>query len=211
MHIPDGFLSTPIWGILWLVTIGVVGYAVQQTNKRLGERAVPLMGVLSAFIFAGQMLNVPIAAGTSGHMLGGVLAAVFLGPWTATIIMASVFAVQTVLFQDGGLLAMGANIVNMGLIGTILGYYIFRAVEGVVGGKNGLLVGSAVAAWFAVVIASAATSVELALSGTSPLGIVLPAMVGVHAIIGVVEAAITVGVVGFVMRTRPDLLELEKV
>lgn len=211
MHIPDGFLSTPIWGILWLVTIGVVGYAVQQTNQRLGERAVPLMGVLSAFIFAGQMLNVPIAAGTSGHMLGGVLAAVFLGPWTATIIMASVFTVQTVLFQDGGLLAMGANIVNMGLIGTILGYYIFRAVEGAVGGKNGLLVGSAVAAWLAVVVASAATAVELALSGTSPLDIVLPAMVGVHAIIGAVEAAITVGVVGFVMKTRPDLLELERV
>lgn len=211
MHIPDGFLSTPIWGILWLITIGVVGYAVQQTNRRLGERALPLMGVLSAFIFAGQMLNVPVAAGTSGHMLGGVLAAVFLGPWTATIIMASVFAVQCVLFQDGGLLALGANIVNMGLIGTILGYYIFRAVEGAVGGKNGLLAGSAVAAWLAVVVASAATAVELALSGTSPLGIVLPAMVGVHAIIGAVEAAITVGVVGFVMKTRPDLLELERV
>ncbi|MDP6627787.1 MAG: energy-coupling factor ABC transporter permease, partial [Methanopyri archaeon] len=122
-----------------------------------------------------------------------------------------VFAVQCVLFQDGGLLALGANIVNMGLIGTILGYYIFRAVESVVGGRNGLLAGSAVAAWLAVVIASAATAVELAASGTSPLKIVLPAMVGVHAIIGIVEAAVTVAVIGFVTRARPDLLELERV
>ena len=207
MHIPDGFLSPEIWMGMWLISIAILGYAIAKTNRELGDRHVPLMGVLAAFIFAAQMLNTPVAAGTSGHMLGGVLAAVFLGPLAASIVMACVFIVQGVFFQDGGITAMGANIFNMGLIGTIGGYYIYRGISKV----SGRLVAAGIAAWLAVVAASAATAIELAISGTTSLQLALPAMVGIHAIIGLIEAGITVGAIAFVMKTRPDLLELEKI
>ncbi|MBU7025139.1 MAG: energy-coupling factor ABC transporter permease, partial [Theionarchaea archaeon] len=101
MHIPDGFLSMPVVVVMWIITIVVVGYSVRKTNKHITESQIPLMGVLAAFVFAAQMLNVPVAAGTSGHFLGGVLVAIFLGPWVGTVIMATVFIVQAVLFQDG--------------------------------------------------------------------------------------------------------------
>ncbi|MFH1448191.1 MAG: energy-coupling factor ABC transporter permease, partial [Candidatus Micrarchaeota archaeon] len=168
-------------------------------------------GILAAFIFAGQMLNTPIAAGTSGHMLGGVLAASILGPMSASMVLASVFIVQALFFQDGGITALGANIFNMGLIGTIVGYYIYVSIRRIIGGDTGRYVGLALASWLAIMLAAAATAVEISISGISPIAIVLPAMLGVHAIIGVIEAGITVAVVGFINRTRPDLLELKKV
>ncbi|MFQ6050472.1 MAG: energy-coupling factor ABC transporter permease [Candidatus Hydrothermarchaeota archaeon] len=211
MHIPDGFLSPAVWMTMWIISAGIIGYAILRTNKRLRERHVPLMGVLAAFIFAGQMLNVPIAAGTSGHLLGGVLSAIFLGPFAGSIVMSTVFIVQAVFFQDGGIFALGANIFNMGLIGTILGYYIYTGVKNLIGGTKGMLVGAGIAGWLAVVLASIATSLELGFSGTVPLNYVLPAMVGIHAIIGIIEAAITITVVAYVLRVRPDLLELPKV
>ena len=211
MHIPDGFLSVAVWASLWGVAILILVIAVWRTNKKLGDRHVPLLGVLAAFIFAAQMLNVPVAGGTSGHMLGGVLIAVFVGPLAGSIVMGSIFGVQAVFFQDGGITTMGANIINMGLIGTILGYLIYQSVKKAVKGDRGMIIGAGVAAWIAVVVASAACAFELAASGTSPIGIALPAMVGIHAIIGIVEAAITIAVISSVLKTRADLLKLPKI
>lgn len=206
MHIPDGFLSMPVMLVMWIITVLVVGYSVRKTNKQITEKHIPLMGVLAAFVFAAQMLNVPVAAGTSGHFLGGVLVAIFLGPWVGTVIMATVFIVQAVLFQDGGILALGANIFNMGLVGTVLGFYLYRGLAKILKSKA---IAAGAAAWAAIVLASLVCALELAVSGTSPLQVVVPAMTGIHAVIGIIEAVITVVVISAVIRTRPDLLTLE--
>jgi cobalt/nickel transport system permease protein len=209
LHAPDGFLSLPVGAVMWVLTIIVLAYAVRQTNRTLDERAIPLMGVMAAFIFAAQMFNFQVIGGTSGHLLGGVLAAVLLGPWAGTLVMASVIGVQALIYQDGGLVVLGANIFNMGVIGTLGGYAIYRALCTVFGGEDRARIPAAgVAAWLAVVIAAAATSVELALSGTTELFIALPTMVGVHALIGIGEAIITMAALGFIQVTRPDLFKL---
>lgn len=208
LHAPDGFLSVPIALVMWLLTAVVVAVAVHRTNRDLHERAVPLMGVMAAFIFAGQMVNFPIAGGTSGHLLGGVLAAVLLGPWVGTLVMTCVVAVQALVFQDGGLLALGANAFNMGVIGTLGGYAVYRALCRLLGGEQRARVPAAgVAAWLSVVAAAAAMSVQLIASDTSA-AIVLPAMVGVHALIGIGEALITMAALAFIAATRADLFDL---
>ena len=130
MHIPDGFLSLIVSIICWAITASVVGAAISKTNKALGEKQIPLMGVMAAFIFAAQMINFPVAGGTSGHLLGGALAAIVLGPWAGMLVMTSVIAVQALLFQDGGLVVMGANILNMGLATAAVGYGLYRSMAG---------------------------------------------------------------------------------
>lgn len=206
MHIPDGFLATNTWLSTWLISIGGLGLCLRKTAAILKDKMVPLMGVMSAFIFAAQMLNFPVIGGTSGHLLGGILAAVLLGPYAAAIVIAIVLLVQCVIFQDGGLTALGANILNMSFVGTMGGYLIYKFINKIIKGNTGIMVGSAVAAWFSVVMASSFCAIELAISGTVPLKVALPAMVGVHALIGIGEATITCLVVGFVLKTRPDLL-----
>jgi cobalt/nickel transport system permease protein len=209
LHAPDGFVSLSIAALMWAVTAAVVGYAVYRTNRDLDERAVPLLGVMAAFIFAAQMFNFPVVGGTSGHLLGGVLAAVLLGPWAATLVMTAVIAIQALLFQDGGLLIMGANIFNMGIVGTLGGYVVYRAIAGLLGGEErGRLPAAGVAAWVSVVAAAVAMTLQLAASGIVPLQIALPAMVGVHALIGIGEALITVGALAFIGATRADLFRL---
>jgi cobalt/nickel transport system permease protein len=209
MHAPDGFLSVPVAALMWVLTIAALTVSVRRTNRTLDERSIPLMGVMAAFIFAAQMFNFQVVGGTSGHLLGGVLAAVLLGPWAATLVMACVIAVQALVFQDGGLVVLGANIFNMGVIGTIGGYVVYRAVAGAFGGEARARIPAAgVAAWLSVVMAAAAVSLELALSGTSPLQVTFPIMVGLHVLIGVGEALITVAALGFIGATRPDLLQL---
>jgi cobalt/nickel transport system permease protein len=207
MHIPDGFLSIVISIICWVITVVIIGVAVSRTNKSLGERQVPLMGVMAAFIFAAQMINFPIAGGTSGHLLGGALAAITLGPWAGMLVMTAVIAVQGLLFQDGGLLVMGANILNMGLLTAAVGYGLYRSVLG----KNQRmrLAVAGVAAWLSVMTGALATALQLWLSGTARVDIVVPAMLTVHAFIGLGEALITVAALGFIFRTRPDLLDEE--
>jgi cobalt/nickel transport system permease protein len=205
LHIPDGFLSLPIALLCWVLAVVLLATAIRQTQSTLGERQIPLMGVMAAFIFAAQMINFPVAGGTSGHLLGGALAAIVLGPWAGMLVMASVIAVQGLLFQDGGLLVMGANILNMGLLTALIGYGLYRGVTGQSRGVR--LVVAGVAAWLSVMAAALATSLQLWLSGTSALRIVVPAMLGVHAAIGVGEALITVAALAFILRTRPDLLE----
>jgi len=209
LHIPDGFLSIGVALVGWALAIAVVGYALRQTRGQLGDRQIPLMGVLAAFIFAAQAINFPVAGGTSGHLLGGTLAAVIMGPWAAALIMTSVIGVQALVFQDGGLVALGFNIVNMGIVTAFTGHLVYKFVKRLMGeGRNSLLIAGAVGAWLSVMVGAAATAVELAASGTTPLGIALPAMMGVHALIGIGEAAITVGALAFVWAARRDLLSI---
>lgn len=209
LHAPDGFVSAPIAIIMWIATIAVVAYAVARTNRTLDDRAVPLLGVMAAFIFAAQMFNFPVVGGTSGHLLGGVLAAVMLGPWAGTLVMTAVVAVQALLFQDGGLLVMGANILNMGIVGTLGGYALYRGLVGVIGGEErGRLPAAGIAAWASVVAGAIAMALQLGASGVVPLQIALPAMVGVHVLIGIGEALITVAALAFIGATRADLFRL---
>lgn len=204
LHIPDGFLNLVVSVICWILTVFTLGFAVSKTNKSLGEKQIPLMGVMAAFIFAAQMINFPVAGGTSGHLLGGVLAAVVLGPWAGMLVMTAVIALQAILFQDGGLLVMGANILNMGLVTAAIGYGLYRSVSG--SSKTVKLGVIGVAAWLSVMAGALFTALQLWLSGTSQLEIVIPAMMGVHALIGLGEALITVFAISFIMQTRPDLL-----
>lgn len=206
MHIPDGFLSPHVWSVAWLFSVGGLSYCVNRVRQILKDKMVPLMGVMSAFIFAAQMLNFPVAGGTSGHLLGGVLAAILLGPCAGAIVIACVLIIQCLIFQDGGLTALGANIFNMSFVGAVVGYFLYRTLAKSIGGAKGIMTGAAVASWFSVVLASTVCAIELALSGTSPLNIALPAMVGVHTLIGIGEAIITCLVVGFVLKVRPDLI-----
>lgn len=186
-----------------------VGTSISKTNKSLGEKQVPLMGVMAAFIFAAQMLNFPVAGGTSGHFLGGALAAMVLGPWAGILVMTAVIAVQGLLFQDGGLLAMGANIFNMGILTAIIGFGLYRIVSGT-GNKTAKLALAGAGAWLSTIAAALLTALQLWISGTSRLEIVVPAMLGVHVLIGLGEALITVAALAFILQTRPDLLSAEK-
>jgi cobalt/nickel transport system permease protein len=209
LHAPDGFLSVPIAVLMWIVTIVVTAYAVKRTNDTFDERAIPLMGVTAAFIFAAQMFNFQVVGGTSGHLLGGVLAAVLLGPWAGTLVMVAVVAVQALVFQDGGLVVMGANIFNMGIIGTLGGYAIYRALCGILGGEpRSRIPAAGIAAWLSVFLAAAAMAVELGLSGTTDLRLALTAMLAIHALIGIGEALITMAALAFIQVTRPDLFGL---
>jgi cobalt/nickel transport system permease protein len=208
LHIPDGFVSAPVAVAGYVVTAVVLAYAVRQTNRKMGDKAAPLMGVLAAFIFAAQMINFPVAGGTSGHLLGGTLAAILIGPWAGILAMAAVISVQALVFQDGGLSALGVNIFNMGILTSLLGYGIYMSATAMLPKSSTVRVGSAfVAAWITVVTAAALTSVQLAISGTSPLDIALPAMLGVHVFIGIGEGLITAAAVALVAASRPDLLE----
>jgi cobalt/nickel transport system permease protein len=167
------------------------------------------MGVMAAFIFAAQMFNFQIPGGTSGHLLGGVLAAILLGPWAGTIVMACVVGVQGLVFQDGGLVVMGTNIFNMGIVGTIGGYALYRTIAAALGGEErGRLPAAAIAAWVSVEAAAVLAAFQLAVSDTTSLGAALVAMAGWHAVIGVGEALITVAALGFIAASRKDLLQL---
>ncbi|MBN1147572.1 MAG: energy-coupling factor ABC transporter permease [Anaerolineales bacterium] len=208
MHIPDGFLSALVSVILWIISIIVVGYALKRVGQDLGERLAPMMGVLAAAIFAGQMLNFTVIGGTSGHLMGAALATILLGPWAAILVMTTVVGVQALIFQDGGLLALGANIFNMGLVGVTVSYFVYHTIHRLARGQRwGVLVGGFVAAWTSIFVASLAAALELALSGTSPANIAVPAMAGIHALIGVGEGLITLGALALVLASRPDLLE----
>jgi len=208
LHIPDGFLNLVISIIFWIATLVMVGLAIVKTNKTLGERQIPLMGVMAAFIFAAQMLNFPVAGGTSGHFLGGALAAIVLGPWAGILVMTAVVSVQALLFQDGGLLVMGANIFNMGILTAAIGFGLYRMVVNQNKGVRFTVAG--VGAWVSTMAAALLTSLQLWLSGTSRLEIVVPAMLGVHALIGIGEGLITAAALAFIEQTRPDLLTAKK-
>ncbi len=206
LHIPDGFLSVWMALLCWAAAVLLLAIAVRRSRSELVERQIPLMGVMAAFIFAAQMINFPVAGGTSGHLLGGALAAIALGPWAGMLVMTSVIGVQALLFQDGGLVVMGANILNMGLLTTLIGYGLFQTVAGQ--RREVRLAVAGIAAWLSVIAGALATSLQLWLSGTTALRIVVPAMVGIHALIGIGEALITIAALAFILQTRPDILEV---
>lgn len=211
MHIPDGFLSVAVAVICWIIAIVVVAIALRKTNRTLGERQVPMMGVLAAAIFAGQMLNFSVTGGTSGHLLGAALATILIGPWPAVLVMTTVVSVQALLFQDGGLLALGANLFNMAVVGVFVSYAVFTLLQLAFGGKRwGLFTSGFITAWTSILIASLSCALLLAISGTSPANIAVPAMGGIHALIGIGEGLITVGALALVSAARPDLLQAEK-
>jgi cobalt/nickel transport system permease protein len=208
LHIPDGFLDLPATLLTWVISIALIALCLRNVQAEYQERTVPLMGVCAAFIFAAQMINFPIPGGTSGHLLGGTLAAILLGPWAGSLVMVVVFIVQALLFQDGGLTALGANIFNMGLIGTFAGYYLYKAIRSSIGMNRwrGMAIASAAAAWTSVMVAAIVCAFQLAFSGTIPLGVAFTAMAGWHVLIGIGEALITLAVVSYIWRSRPDLL-----
>ena len=208
LHIPDGFLSLPVSLVTGAFSLVLLIISLKQVEKDYQDRVVPLMGVCAAFVFAAQMINFPIPGGTSGHLLGGTLVGILLGPWAGSLVMTVVFIVQALLFQDGGLTALGANIFNMGLIGTFGGYYLYKVIRLLFGFSRwrGMAMGPAIAAWTSVVVAALFCSVQLAFSGTVPLQFALFAMLSWHFVIGIGEALITLTVVSYIWRTRPDLI-----
>lgn len=211
MHIPDGFVSGGVAAAAAVPALAAVAYGTRVANRELDEERVPLLGVLAAFVFAVQMLNFPVAGGTSGHLLGATLAAVLLGPWLACVVMAVVLAAQAFVFADGGVSALGANVLNMGVLGALLaGGLIHLGARVLPASREAFLGLVAVVSWLAVMAGAAATSVELAISDTVPLGTVLPAMLGVHALIGVGEAVVTVAAVSAALASRPDLVALAR-
>jgi cobalt/nickel transport system permease protein len=207
MHIPDGFLSFAISILLWIISIGGIAVALRKGKYELGDREVPLMGVLAAAVFAGQMLNFSITGGTSGHLLGAAIVTILLGPWTAVLVMTSVVSVQALLFQDGGILALGANIFNMAIVSVFVSHTAYSLFKKIIGKtKWGFLVSGFVAAWTSIFIASLSCALQLALSGTSPANIAVPAMGAIYALIGIGEGAITVGALAFLYAVRKDLI-----
>jgi cobalt/nickel transport system permease protein len=208
MHIPDGFLSVGVSLVLWAVAIVVVGYALKRVNADVGERQVPLMGVLAACIFAGQMLNFSVTGGTSGHLMGAAIATILLGPWAAILVLTCVVGVQALIFQDGGLLVLGANIVNMGIIGVAVAYFAHRTLQKLLGKwSGGLFVSGFVSGWLSIFVAALACALQLAISGASPANIAIPAMAGIHTLIGFGEGLITAGALVFLKAARRDLVE----
>ncbi|MFW9262818.1 energy-coupling factor ABC transporter permease [Nostoc sp. CALU 546] len=212
MHIPDGFVSVPVAGATSLASVAALFIAFGRSQEAFGIRRAPILGLTTAFIFAAQMVNFPVAGGTSGHLLGGTLAAIVLGsPWAGTLCIATVLIIQAVLFADGGITALGANILNMGVIGVWVGWVLTETLQRLFGGsKRRLPLAAGIAAGVSVVVAAVAAAIELALSGTASVAIVLPAMTGVHILIGIGEGLITGGVLTYLATARPDLLPGEQ-
>ncbi|MGI5469238.1 energy-coupling factor ABC transporter permease [Streptomyces sp. CA-132043] len=215
MHVPDGFIDAPVSVATGVVAAAAVAVSLRGARRELGgdglggERTAPLAGLVAAFIFAVQMLNFPVAAGTSGHLLGGALAAILVGPFTGVLCVSVVLLMQGVLFADGGLTALGVNITDMAIVTTVVAYAVFRGLVKVLPRKRrSLTVASFVAALLSVPAAALAFTLIYALGGTADVstGKVLTAMVGVHVLIGIGEAAITALTVGAVIAVRPDLV-----
>jgi cobalt/nickel transport system permease protein len=206
VHIPDGFLDARTVTVTGALAAAGVATALRRSRIELPPRKVPLLGLTAAFVFAAQMVNFPVAGGTSGHLLGATLAAVLLGPSGAVLAMTAVLTVQCLIFADGGLLALGANVFNMGVVSAASGYYVYRSIQRLWPGDRGRLVAVAGGAWAATILAAIVVAGELALAGVVPWGVAALAMAAVHAVIGVGEALITALVVLAVQRTRPELL-----
>ena len=209
MHVPDGFLNVPTSVATGVVAAVGVGLALRGARNELNERTAPLAGVVAAFVFATQMINFPVGAGTSGHLLGGALAAALVGPWTAVLVITVVLMVQALLFADGGLTALGTNITLMGLVGVGVAWLVIVAMRRALPKRlSSVPIAAAIGALVSVPAAAAAFTLLFAIGGVAdiPVGMVLTAMVGWHSLIGVGEAIITGLVVSAVVATRPDLV-----
>lgn len=204
MHIPDGFLDAKTAVATAALAVTGMGIALAQAQRQLPRRKIPLLGVTAAFIFAAQMVNFPVLPGVSGHLLGATLAAVLLGPGGAVVALTGVVVVQCFLLQDGGLTALGANLFNMAVTGPVTGYAVYRWTR-----RWGAVRAAAVAGVCSTVVTAICCGAELAWSGAAPWRLVLPAMAGIHAVIGLGEGVITALVLGAIARTRPELIETD--
>jgi len=206
MHIPDGFLDLPTATGAAVLAAGGVAVALRETRRRLEPRQVPLMALTATFVFVAQMLNFPVAAGTSGHLIGAALAAALVGPAAAVLVLTTVVVVQCLVFADGGLLALGANLLNMALLAPVAAWAAGLPLRRALPGLAGRLAGATFGGWVAVVLAAAACAGELALAGAAPWRTVAPAMIGVHLLIGAGEGVITALVLAAIARARPELV-----
>ncbi|WP_330349351.1 energy-coupling factor ABC transporter permease [Streptomyces sp. NBC_00582] len=209
MHVPDGFINAPTSAVTGVVAAGAIAVSLRGARRELDERTAPLAGLVAAFIFAVQMLNFPVAAGTSGHLLGGALAAILVGPFTGVLCVSVVLLMQGILFADGGLTALGVNITDMAIVTTVVAYAVFRGLVKVLPRtRRSVTVASFVAALLSVPAAAVAFTALYAVGGTTEVAIgkVAGAMVGVHVLIGLGEAVITALTVGAVIAVRPDLV-----
>ena len=207
MHIPDGFVDGKTALAAGALAAAGLGVALRNVRRAFPPRRVPLIGLAAAFVFAAQMLNFPVAGGTSGHLIGAVLAAVLLGPSAAVLVMGTVLILQCFMFADGGVTALGANVFNMALVAPGVGYAVFAVVRRIAGeSRRSLLLATAFASWCSTVAAAIACAGQLAVSGTVAWGVALPAMAGVHMLIGIGEAVITTLVIAAVAGVRPELL-----
>ncbi|WP_205305042.1 energy-coupling factor ABC transporter permease [Nocardioides sp. 616] len=209
MHVPDGFLDAPTSVATGVVAAGGVAIALRGARRELDDRTAPMAGLVAAFVFAAQMINFPVGAGTSGHLMGGALAAVLVGPWTAVLCLSVVLLVQGLLMADGGITALGTNITLIGLVTVVVGWFVFVALRRVLPKRPALVApAAAVAAFLSVPVAAAVFTLLFVIGGTAPVegATVLKAMVGWHVVIGIGEAVITGLVVGSVVAVRPDLV-----
>ena len=206
MHIPDGFLDTKTALAAGTLAAAGLGTALRHARRHLPPRKIPLVGLTAAFIFVAQMLNFPVAGGTSGHLIGATLSVVLLGPGVSVIVMSSVLIIQALLFADGGLVALGANILNMAVVAPVCSYTVYRLMRRMLPDNRGLLVCASVAAWCSTVLAALFCAGELAWSGTASGSVVFPAMAGLHAVIGIGEGLITMLVLAAFAKSRPELL-----
>ena len=207
MHIPDAFI--PIWqgAIYWIIALVFIALALRWARNEMSEEKIPLIAVLAAGIFALQSFNLPVSMGTSGHLVGGALAAIILGsPFAAVFILTLVLIVQAVLFGDGGITTLGANIINMGVIGGFVGFYTFK---GLMAATNNVNIAAFIAAWLACVIPALACAVEMFFAGTFPLNEGLVAMGLYHALIGVIEGFVTVVAIRLIVAARPDIVDFK--
>ncbi|MFB8247625.1 energy-coupling factor ABC transporter permease [Streptomyces sp. NPDC001046] len=209
MHVPDGFLDAPTSAATGVIAAGAIAVSLRGARRELDERTAPLAGLVAAFIFAVQMLNFPVAAGTSGHLLGGALAAILVGPFTGVLCVSVVLLMQGILFADGGLTALGVNITNMAIVTVVVAYALFRGLVTVLPRtRRSVTAASFVAALLSVPAAALAFTLMYAVGGTTDVSIgkVATAMIGVHLLIGIGEAVITALTVGAVIAVRPDLV-----
>lgn len=208
MHVPDGFIDAPVSLATFVISFAILAIAVANSRAQLDDRTAPLAGLTAVVIFAAQMINFPIAAGTSGHLIGGALAAILVGPWVGMLVMTVVLTVQALLFADGGLSALGINLLNLAIVAVIVGWIVFRLGVRMVTSRTGVAVIAGVAGFLSVPASAMAFVAEYALGGTAPVSIatVAAAMGGVHVLIGIVEGIITGLVVASVLRSRPDIV-----
>jgi cobalt/nickel transport system permease protein len=207
MHIPDAFIPIPQGIVYWIIALVFIALALRWARSEMSEEKIPLIAVLAAGIFALQSFNLPVSMGTSGHLVGGALAAIILGsPFAAIFILTLVLIVQGVLFGDGGITTMGANILNMGVIGGFVGFYTFR---GLMAATRNVNIAAFAAAWLACVIPALVTAVEMYFAGTFPLREGLIAMGLYHALIGVIEGFVTVVAIRLIVTARPDIVDFK--
>ena len=205
VHIPDGFLSAPVWACLDAAAIPSVGYFVRRTQERLDPARVPLLGVLGSFVFAAQMINFPVGAGTSGHLVGGALLGLTLGAGAATVVMTAILVVQALVFQDGGVLALGANVINMAVVGVWAGCLPMRWLGD--RGPKARYWAAFVGGWLSLMAGATLAGLELSLSNVAPVGPLMVSMIGIHALTGCAEGLITAASLAAIERLNPAFVQ----